>query len=187
MSTLQDSFLAVSFMLCPFFIFVSSGQEVATVSFANISSETPVVRQTSESQLMDFLTTSANNTATNIADCNLAIKRGNKNEIKAFSIQIMQEQQAMMTQIRSLASKNQIVIPFDSFVKRNNTLAKLADDGGFDKMFLQKIIADLEMNVDKFRAASECDDRWVRLFVADALPVLEGQLSKARSLQDGLK
>ncbi|MEJ7644548.1 MAG: DUF4142 domain-containing protein [Chryseolinea sp.] len=187
MSTLQHSILAASLMVCPTFVVVTSGQEVTTVAFANISSEVPVVRQTSENQLIDFLTTSANTTATNIADCNLAIKRGNKNEIKTFSIQIMQEQQAMMKRIKALALKNEIVIPFDSFVKRNNTLANLADHREFDKIFLQKIIADLEINVDKFRAASECDDRWVRLFIADALPVLEGQLVRARSLHDTLK
>jgi len=181
-----NNILAASLLMCPAFVFSASGQNVTAVSFANMQAKVderePAMAMASE----DFITTSANSTAVNIADCTMALRRCNANPVKTFSVELMKEQQGLMKKIKALAFKNDIIIPFDSFVKRNNTLAQLSDDSNFDATFLQKTITTLEANILTFRSAIECDDRWVRLFVADSLPLLEDQLARARSLYDGL-
>ena len=187
MRTIQLNFLAASILLSPAITMVAIGQEVATVSLASMRSEVTVDEKSSEDQLEDFLTTSANTAATNIADCTLALKKCSTNTIKVFSMEVMKEQQALMKKIKALALKNEIIIPFDSFVKRNNNLSELSANAKFDAIFMQKITSTLETNVATFRAASECDDRWVRLFIADSLPILESQLAKARALTEAVK
>jgi predicted outer membrane protein len=182
MSLIQNNFLAASIVFCPAFMLATSAQNVTPVSLVRTNAGLAAVNQSSENQVEDFITASANTAATNIADCNLALKRCSGNEIKIFSMRVMKEQQGLMKQIKVLAARNEIVIPFDSFVKRNNKLSQLSEDAPFDKIFLEKIIAGLENNIDAFRTASECDDRWIRLFVAESLPILENQLATARTL-----
>ena len=110
MRLIQHNILAASIIFCPAFIMVSSAQEVASASLVSMSSEVSIPEKSAENQLEDFITASANNTATNIADCNLALQRGSANEIKVFSMRVSKNTGLMS---RSNAGfKKPIIIPF---------------------------------------------------------------------------
>jgi predicted outer membrane protein len=128
-----------------------------------------------------FLISCVSNRLTSINDHKLAIKKSKTTAIRDFAVKMLNEDERLLRETNALASKLDITTPTHSSDRARPELER-ADGSDFDEKYAKIMASDIERDVEMFRAAAECDDRWVRAFAAANMSLIENRLVQIRSI-----
>ena len=129
----------------------------------------------------NFLISFANNRHTSINDHKLAIKKAKAAAVRDFATKKLNEDERLLREINALGSKLDVAMPIRATDHARAELER-AEGSDFDQTYSRLMTSDLERDVEQFRAAAECDDRWVRAFAAGNISSIENQLVQIRSI-----
>jgi len=121
---------------------------------------------------------------------NLALQKSANDEIKQFAQKIVDDHTAAGNELKDLAATKSATLPTEPNAKQKATYDKLNGLSGeeFDKEFVKVMVKDHEKAVGLFqKQADKGVDAEVKAFAAKTLPVLQGHLEMAKSMNDKLK
>jgi putative membrane protein len=114
----------------------------------------------------------------------LASEKAASPQVKEFGKKMEQDHGKVNTELKQLASANNVQIPAKLEGKEKSTydrLAKLSGDR-FDREYMKVMIDDHKTDVDHFKKQAEkADSQDVKSFASKALPTLERHLEMAQS------
>ncbi len=150
------------------------------------ASETAGDRRTEDQQ---FVTEAASSNSLEIAAGNLAITKGNSEQVREFGRQMVDEHTKVGQELTDLASNKQLSVSTEMIDKHRNQLERLQDKEGadFDEEFIKLMIDSHEEAVDLFADAAEGGngvvDEDLRKFAEAKLPNLRRHLEHAERLK----
>jgi len=119
----------------------------------------------------------------------LAAQKGSSAAVKSYGKLMMQDQEKLLTAIRTLAKKKNVTLPPGISHKKERGRDNLADESGedFDKKFIKMMTIDHERDVKLFRKALDSKDADVRDFAKRYLPMIESHLDKIETIGERSK
>jgi putative membrane protein len=116
----------------------------------------------------------------------LAAEKGSSRAVKNYGKLMMQDQEKLLTAIRTLAKKKNVALPPAISHKKERGRNGLADESGndFDKKFVKMMTIDHERDVKLFRKALASKDADVRAFAKKYLPMIESHLQKIQAMNN---
>jgi putative membrane protein len=146
---------------------------------------------TSEAASQDsFWTEVAQGNMTEVAAGNLAATHSQNDQVKQFAQQMVTDQTAAGTELQTLASSKNVTLPAAVSTKQQSELDKLGSKNGadFDRDFMKMMVKDHDKMAKLLdRESKQNTDADIKAFAAKTLPVVQGHLTAARSLNDSLK
>lgn len=116
----------------------------------------------------------------------LAADKGTNPDVKAFGQQMVDDHTKANNDLKSVAQSENMTLPTDVNAKDQAMYDKLSKMSGamFDKMYVNNMVKDHEEDVKEFQKESTSGhDAQIKNFASTALPVLQGHLSKIKSIQ----
>ena len=116
----------------------------------------------------------------------LAAEKGSSPAVKNYGKLMIQDQEKLLKEIRTLAKKKNVTLPPAISHKKENGRNNLADESGiaFDRKFVRMMTIDHERDVKLFRKALDSRDADVRDFAKKYLPMIESHLQKIRAMNN---
>jgi len=120
----------------------------------------------------------------------LAVQKSLNNDVKKFGQQMIDDHGKAMEHLKQLASKKGFRLPSapeSGMQAARNRLGKFSGDQ-FDNAYMAQMLKDHKQDVEDFRKESKTtQDRDIRGFVTETLPILEDHLKKAETIAPDLK
>jgi len=119
----------------------------------------------------------------------LALTKASSPKVKAFAQSMVDDHTKANEELKTLAQTKNITLPSTISEEKQKDYDKLAEKSGpeFDKAYSEFMVKDHKDDVDQFKKAAEkCEDAEIKSWAAEKLPVLEGHLSMAESLEDAV-
>ena len=119
----------------------------------------------------------------------LALTKASSPKVKEFAQSMVDDHTKANEELKSLAQTKNITLPSTISEEKQKDYDKLAEKSGadFDKAYSEFMVKDHKDDVDQFKKAAEkCEDAEIKSWAAEKLPVLEGHLSMAQSLEDAV-
>lgn len=116
----------------------------------------------------------------------LAADKASNPDVKAFGQQMIDDHTKANNNLKSIAQGENMTLPSDLNAKDQATYDKLSKLSGpeFDKMYVKDMVKDHEEDVKEFqKEAKSGKDPQMKNFASTTLPVLQGHLSKIKSIQ----
>lgn len=119
----------------------------------------------------------------------LAGKRAQAPEIKAFAAKMLEQHRAVNAELKTLAAAKKAGLPSEPSEPDRATLEQLQAKTGaaFDQLYADKAALDAHVTANRLfeTAAKEAEDPQIRDFAARTLPMLADHLAMSRKLQRG--
>lgn len=116
----------------------------------------------------------------------LAAEKGTNPDIKAFGQQMVDDHTKANDDLKSTAEKEGLTLPSDVNGKQQamyDHLSKLSGSA-FDRAYINGMVKDHEEDVKEFqKEANAGKDPQIKDFASRTLPVIQGHLNKAKSIQ----
>jgi len=119
----------------------------------------------------------------------LATEKASSPDVKAFGQHMAEEHGQANAQLRSIADKQNLTLPWTMNAKQQATYDLLKNKTGadFDKAYVDAMVKDHEEDVKAFqREADKGKDEQIKAFASETLTVLEGHLEKIKAIQSKL-
>jgi putative membrane protein len=120
----------------------------------------------------------------------LAVQKSLSNDVKRFGQQMIDDHGKAMDHLKQLAAKKSLHLPSGPDASESATAKRLSKLSGdqFDNAYMAQMLKDHKVDVDDFRKESKTtQDRDIRGFVTETLPILEDHLKKAETIAPDLK
>jgi putative membrane protein len=120
----------------------------------------------------------------------LALQKSLSNDVKKFGQQMVDDHGKAIDHLKQLAAKKGVRVPSSPDASMSATAKRLAKFSGdqFDNAYMAQMLKDHKQDVDDFRKESKTtQDRDIRGFVTETLPILEDHLKKAETIAPDLK
>jgi len=131
--------------------------------------------------------------AANLAEVELgklAVQKSLSNDVKKFGQQMIDDHGKAMDHLKQLAARKGMHLPSKpeaGMQAVKNRLSKFSGDQ-FDNAYMAQMSKDHKQDVEDFRKESKTtQDREIRGFVTETLPILEDHLKKAETIGPDLK
>ena len=121
---------------------------------------------------------------------NLALQRAQNEQVRQFAQQMVTDHTAASNELQSLATSKNLTIPTAITDKQRSDMTKLGGQSGadFDRDYMKMMVKDHDRMAKMLaREAERNADADVKAFAAKTLPIVQGHLTMARSLNDSLK
>lgn len=119
----------------------------------------------------------------------LAADKASNPDVKAFGQQMVDDHSKANNDLKSAAESENMTLPTDVNAKQKAMYDRLSKLSGptFDKMYVNAMVKDHEEDVKDFqKEASMGKDPKIKDFASTTLPVLQGHLSKIKSIQSSM-
>ncbi|KRC79244.1 hypothetical protein D3C87_453740 [compost metagenome] len=117
----------------------------------------------------------------------LAGKRAENTEVKAFAAKMLEQHRALNAELKTLAATKKVALPAEPDEPDRATLEALQGKTGaaFDQLYVDKAALDAHAMANRLfgTAAKESEDPQIREFAARALPMLADHYSMSRALK----
>ncbi|MFD4836688.1 DUF4142 domain-containing protein [Achromobacter sp. NPDC058515] len=117
----------------------------------------------------------------------LAQKRAERAEVKAFAAKMLEQHRAVNAELKTLAASKKVTLPARPDEPDRSTLEQLQGKTGaaFDRLYVDKAAVDAHAMANRLfeTAAKESEDPQIRDFAARTLPMLADHVSMSRSLK----
>jgi putative membrane protein len=120
----------------------------------------------------------------------LAVQKSLSNDVKRFGQQMVDDHGKAMDHLKELAAKKALRLPSTPDASMSATAKRLSKLSGdqFDNAYMAQMLKDHKQDVDDFRKENKTtQDREIRGFVTETLPILEDHLKKAETIAPDLK
>src|SRR5215470_8795459 len=120
----------------------------------------------------------------------LAVQKSLSNDVKRFGQQMVDDHGKAMDHLKELAAKKALRLPSTPDASMSATAKRLSKLSGdqFDNAYMAQMLKDHKQDVDDFRKENKTtQDREIRGFVTETLPILEDHLKKAETIVPDLK
>lgn len=120
----------------------------------------------------------------------LAVQKSLSNDVKRFGQQMIDDHGKAMDHLKQLAAKKSLHLPSSPDASESATAKRLSKLSGdqFDNAYMAQMLKDHKVDVDDFRKENKTtQDRDIRGFVTETLPILEDHLKKAETIAPDLK
>ena len=121
---------------------------------------------------------------------NLALQNSQNEQVRQFAQQMVTDHTAVSTELQTLATSKSLTLPSAASEKQASEIQKLGARTGadFDRDYMKMMVKDHDRMAKLLsREAERNADADVKAFAAKTLPVVQGHLTMARSISDGLK
>ncbi len=120
----------------------------------------------------------------------LAQSNASSAAVKDFGDMMVRDHSAANDELKSLAAQKNITLPTslsdDKQQKVNDLSQKKGED--FDKAYIDLMVDDHKKDIDEFqKEANNGNDADIKSWASGKVPVLQGHLDKAQSIQDNMK
>jgi putative membrane protein len=136
-----------------------------------------------------FAVNAANCGLAEIALGKLAMQMGRSKEVKNYGAMMIKAHAKADTRLLVLAKAKNITLPLEPDAGAEKTLHALSKEAGngFDKAYIDSMIADHEQAVTLFENASKkCQDPDLKQFAIKTLPVLQTHLDAINAIHDSM-
>lgn len=137
----------------------------------------------------EFMMKAAQMDLAEIALGNLAVQRGQSEDVKRFGQMMVDDHTRTSQELMTLAAGENVTLPATMDSKHQSAMNKLSNLSGaeFDRAFMKQMVKDHEAAVKLYRkqANQRGGDAEVTAFAAKTLPALESHLQMARSMSGG--
>jgi putative membrane protein len=118
-----------------------------------------------------------------------AAQRGTTRSLKNYGVDIINDQTAMLKDLKKIARKKNVTMPVLVSDKKTGALEDLRKAHGkaFDKKFIRMMIIDHKRDIMKLEEATRSNDADVQVFATKYLPVIERHLIKIKALKRELR
>ena len=119
----------------------------------------------------------------------LAADKATSPDVKAFGQQMVDDHSKANNDLKSVAASENMTLPSDVNAKQQAMYDKLSKMSGtaFDKAYVNDMVKDHEEDVKDFqKEANNGKDPKIKEFASTTLPVLQGHLTKIKSIQSGM-
>lgn len=137
-----------------------------------------------------FWTEIAQGNMTELAAANLALEKASSDAVKQFAQQMVTDHTAAGSEFETLATSKKVTLPSAVSAAQKADLDKLGAKTGadFDHAFMKMMISDHEKMAKILdHEAKRNADADVKAFAAKTLPVVQGHLSSAKTINDSMK
>ena len=120
----------------------------------------------------------------------LAVQKSLSNDVKRFGQQMIDDHGKAMDHLKQLAAKKSLHLSSSPDASESATAKRLSKLSGdqFDNAYMAQMLKDHKVEVDDFRKENKTtQDRDIRGFVTETLPILEDHLKKAETIAPDLK
>ena len=120
----------------------------------------------------------------------LAAQKATSDDIKQFGRKLVEDHTKANTELKEVASKDNIPIPDTLDSKHQSRIEKPSKLSGeqFDKAYVKDQVKDHQADIKDFKdEAQQGNDPKVKAFASNMLPVLQDHLAKAKSLSKSEK
>jgi putative membrane protein len=138
----------------------------------------------------EFVTKAAGGGMMEVAMGKLAQTNGGSQDIKDFGKMLETDHSNANDKLKSVAASENISIPTNMPDEHMKHVDELSGKKGadFDKAFINMMIEDHEKDIAEFKkAAGGNENAKVKEFASATLPVIEGHLSKAKTIKSKMK
>ena len=118
----------------------------------------------------------------------LAAQKGGTPEVKAFGQQMVDDHTKANDQLKQVAAQEKMALPTTMDPKDQALYTKLQGMSGaeFDKAYMKAMVKDHKEDVKEFqKEADKGKNPQIKNFASQTLPILQGHLSKAESIESG--
>ena len=135
-----------------------------------------------------FLTKASSSSSLKIAAGNLAVQKGQTDNVQDYGEEIIKEHSSISKEMKELAVANNWIITDDLLSTHKQQLSQLQQQevSEFDLAFAKLMVRSHEETVNLFRIAStdenEVYDSHVQIFAKNTLPIIESHLIKAKEI-----
>jgi putative membrane protein len=115
----------------------------------------------------------------------MAAQKGTNADVKAFGQQMVDDHTKANDDLKSVAAKENMTLPSGLSAKDQALQSKLQNLSGeqFDRAYMKAMVKDHEEDVKEFqKEANDGKDPQIKDFASRTLPVLQGHLDKAKSV-----
>jgi putative membrane protein len=115
----------------------------------------------------------------------MAAQKGTNADVKAFGQQMVDDHTKANDDLKSVAAKENMTLPTDLSAKDQALQSKLQNLSGeqFDRAYMKAMVKDHEEDVKEFqKEANNGKDPQIKDFASRTLPILQGHLDKAKSV-----
>lgn len=134
-----------------------------------------------------FLQAAAGSGVFEVEAAELAQKRADRAEVKAFARKMLEQHRGVNTELKTLAASKNVTLPARPSEPDRSTLEQLQGKTGaaFDQLYVEKAALDAHVMANRLfeTAAKESEDPQVRDFAVRTLPMLADHLSMSRALK----
>lgn len=134
-----------------------------------------------------FLEAAAGSGIFEVEAAELAQKRADGAEVKAFARKMLEQHRGVNAELKTLAASKRVALPARPSEPDRSTLEQLQGKTGaaFDQLYVEKAALDAHVMANRLfeTAAKESEDPQVRDFAVRTLPMLADHLSMSRALK----
>lgn len=114
-----------------------------------------------------------------------ALKKGTTKEIRDYGALMIRDQQKMLAELKRLATELALTLPDTISDDKQDGLEDLLEKESkkFDKKFIKMMRIDHRRDVRLFSKAREFENRKIRAFATEYLPMVESHLEKIKGLK----
>jgi putative membrane protein len=183
--------IAIGFVLTGLFLSVTLTKD------SNAGSDDPVDQRSAKANAssvnpadQQFLRKAAAGDLAEVELGKLAVQKALSNDVKKFGQQMIDDHSKASEHLKQLAGKKGTRLPSNmeaGMQTEKNRLSRFSGDQ-FDNAYMAQMLKDHKQDVDDFRKESKTtQDREIRGFVTETLPILEDHLKKAETIAPDLK
>lgn len=166
----------------------NSGQSGNTNRGGNSNRGGASVGQSVGSADMKFAMTAAQDGMTEVELGRLAVQKGTSDAVKQFGQRMIDDHTNANQQLMQLASSKGMTLPTTLDAKHAAMVAKFQrlEGAAFDRAYAKQMVQDHRKAVDLFqKEADRGTDADLKAFASQTLPILQGHLSMAQSMNRG--
>jgi len=115
----------------------------------------------------------------------LAVQRASNPAVKTFGQQMIEDHSRANNELKTIATKKNIVLPTDLNSDQKSMMEKLSKLSGaeFDKQYMSDMVKDHEADAKEFEnQANKGTDADIKAFAAKTLPIIQRHLQMARDV-----
>jgi putative membrane protein len=115
----------------------------------------------------------------------MALSKSSDSKVKQFAQQLIDDQNKINDQLKSLAQAKQIALPTDvtSDAQKQNKKLQKKSGSAFDEAWSKAIVSDHQKSVKAFtQEGKDAKDADVKKFAQDSLPAMNDQLKSAQAI-----
>lgn len=169
--------------------FTLNAQKIDFVKNANLANEKKAEDEIVDEKVAEFLVKSADARMMDMMEGKLAAKKGSTLAIKEYGALMVKDQAMLLNQIKEMAVKLNITLPADISINKENGFDDLVEKDGrnFDEKFIKMMMLDHERDIALFKNATQFEDRDVRAFAQQYLPMIQSHLDKIEVIKESVK
>lgn len=165
-----------------------------TLIFASCASDNDSVKQAHQQNLNSsideriskFMTEAADARLADIEEGKLALEKGTNDLIKNYAQQLIDDNEKLLKDLRTLAAQKNIVLPTTLSNDKADGLNDLREKEGkkFDEKFIEMVQRDHKRDLDNFEDAADSNDRDIQQFAQRNVTLFEKHLAQVDQVEE---